>query len=129
MLSPLLILFLAPEVVYTFVLPRPFTNSIARTRVASTISSNEELLPGISAIDGGIDSLYSNLETLRKKPFFRFYSVDILASCEYMPQELFECYTESCEIYPEDEDAVRFLVLSWCTVALSQSNCVCPRFR
>jgi len=25
-----------------------------------------------------------------------------------MPQELFECYTESCEIYPEDEAEVSF---------------------
>eukprot|EP00986_Skeletonema_menzelii_P004433 scaffold1493_cov147-Skeletonema_menzelii.AAC.6 len=30
----------------------------------------------------------------------------MLASCEYLPQELFECYTESCEIYPVDDDEV-----------------------
>jgi len=30
----------------------------------------------------------------------------MLASCEYIPQELFECYTESCEIYPVDDDEV-----------------------
>jgi len=32
--------------------------------------------------------------------------VDMLASCEYMPQELFECYSETCEIYPVDEEEV-----------------------
>lgn len=30
----------------------------------------------------------------------------MLASCEYVPQELFECYTESCEIYPVDDEEV-----------------------
>jgi hypothetical protein len=30
----------------------------------------------------------------------------MLASCEYLPQELFECYTESCEIYPADDGDV-----------------------
>jgi hypothetical protein len=69
-------------------------------------SSNKELLPGISAIDQANDELFEKLERLREIPYFRFYSVDILASCEYMPQELFECYTETCEIYPEDEDVV-----------------------
>ncbi len=29
----------------------------------------------------------------------------MLASCEYIPQELFECYSETCEIYPVDEYA------------------------
>ena len=27
----------------------------------------------------------------------------MLASCEYIPQELFECYSQTCEIYPVDE--------------------------
>lgn len=73
---------------------------------ASAISSNEELLPGIAAIDKANDELFAKLESLRENPYFRFYSVDILASCEYMPQELVECYTEACEIYPSDEDEV-----------------------
>jgi len=30
----------------------------------------------------------------------------MLASCGYLPQELFECYTESCEIYPVDDEEV-----------------------
>lgn len=71
------------------------------------ISSNEELLPGIEAINVANDDLFGKLETLRDEPYFRLYSVDILGSCEYIPQELFECYSESCEIYPIDEDEVR----------------------
>jgi len=74
----------------------------------STVSSNEELLPGIAAIDAANPALYEKLTRLRSNSlYFRLFSVDILASCEYMPQELFECYSESCEIYPVDEDEVR----------------------
>lgn len=70
------------------------------------VSSNEELLPGIAAIDAANDNLFDKLDALRDKPYFRLYSVDILASCEYIPQELFECYSQSCEIYPVDEEEV-----------------------
>jgi hypothetical protein len=64
-------------------------------------------MPGMQAIDASNEELFHKLESLREKPSFRFFSVDILASCEYMPQELFECYTESCEIYPAEEEEVR----------------------
>jgi len=64
------------------------------------------LSPGIDAINSQNADLYDQLNTLRTRPFFRLYSVDILASCEYIPQELFECYSESCEIYPVDDDEV-----------------------
>lgn len=85
---------------------------------AATISSNEDLLPGIAAIDASNPSLYQMLESMRTKPYFRLYSVDILASCEYLPQELFECYSETCEIYPVDEDEVS------CAVGVtSNSSC------
>lgn len=86
--------------------------------LSSTISNDDDLLPGISAIQEANDQLSEELGSLRNSPYFRLYCVDILASCEYMPQELFECYTESCEIYPIDDDVVRFiLVLSVCLVA------------
>ena len=64
------------------------------------------LSPGITAIDTSLTTLSPLFYTLRSHPFFRLYSVDMLASCEYIPQELFECYTESCEIYPVDDDEV-----------------------
>ena len=65
-----------------------------------------DLAPGIDAINSQNAELYDQLNTIRTRPFFRLYSVDILASCEYIPQELFECYSESCEIYPVDDDEV-----------------------
>ena len=90
---------------------RPYNRiTLSRRNAVTTISNNEELLPGISAINELNDDINAKLSKLCEHSFFRLFSVDILASCEYMPQELFECYTETCEIYPEDEDAVRTLM-------------------
>jgi ERO1-like protein alpha len=50
--------------------------------------------------------LLEKLNSLRDADYLSLFSVDILGSCEYMPQEIFECYTESCEIYPVDEGQV-----------------------
>lgn len=72
----------------------------------AAISSNEDLLPGIEAIDSMNPKLLENLGNLRLKPYFRLFSVDMLASCEYIPQELFECYSETCEVYPVDDELV-----------------------
>jgi len=72
----------------------------------SVLTENKELEAGITAIQNSNKNLLAMLENLREKPFFRLYSIDILASCEYMPQELFECYSESCEIYPVEEEEV-----------------------
>ena len=72
----------------------------------TSISNNPDLQPGIDAIDTANPALFEKLSELREDSYFRLYSVDILASCEYMPQELFECYSETCEIYPVDEDEV-----------------------
>ena len=69
---------------------------------ASTLR-DESLAPGMAAIDAALPTLSPLLSELRSLPYFRLYSVDMLASCEYLPQELFECYTESCEIYPADD--------------------------
>jgi hypothetical protein len=74
--------------------------------LSSSVSSKEELKPGIMAIDGANELVMSQLNSLCQAQNFRLYSVDILASCEYMPQELFECYSETCEIYPVDEEVV-----------------------
>ncbi|GAX25878.1 hypothetical protein FisN_6Hh084 [Fistulifera solaris] len=87
-----------------FVVPK--CSSRATQKWSAKVSSNEYLMPGMQAIDASNEELFHKLESLREKPSFRFFSVDILASCEYMPQELFECYTESCEIYPAEEEEV-----------------------
>jgi len=92
-------------------------HSLHRLASSSTaISSNGELLPGIEAIDRNNPDLLVKLEALRQVPYFRLFSVDMLGSCEYMPQELFECYSQTCEIYPVEDDAV-------CSVVLVQSSC------
>lgn len=87
--------------------------SLQRLALSRTaISSNEELLPGIEAIDRNNPALLQKLAELRLVPYFRLYSMDMLGSCEYMPQELFECYSQTCEIYPVDDDMVRpFLIV------------------
>ena len=61
-------------------------------------SSNGDLAPGIAVIDDANDAVFGYLGSLQDSPYFRLFCVDILASCEYMPQELFECYSETCEV-------------------------------
>lgn len=84
--------------------------SRASSSLQATVSedASEEMMVGITSIDKTNDELEVMLSNLREEKFFRLYSVDILGSCEYLPQELFECYSESCEIYPVDEDEVSY---------------------
>mmetsp|Transcript_11602 Transcript_11602/g.20901 ORF Transcript_11602/g.20901 Transcript_11602/m.20901 type:complete len:410 (+) Transcript_11602:167-1396(+) len=107
-----------------FVSPRTFTNtnnrvlvvnnniphppSFQTTALTAAVAAlhDESLAPGIQAIDAAMPTLAPLFAELRSLPYFRLYSCDMLASCEYIPQELFECYTESCEIYPVDDDEV-----------------------
>eukprot|EP00978_Attheya_sp_CCMP212_P006614 scaffold15327_cov58-Attheya_sp.AAC.4 len=81
-------------------------SALSASAAASALSTNTELLPGMDAIMAQNEELWEMLDDLRDKPYFRLYSVDMLASCEYMPQELFECYSETCEIYPVDEEEI-----------------------
>lgn len=84
------------------------TTTSRRSSFTSSISSNEDLLPGIFVIDDANDIIIDKIENLQESSYFRLFCVDILASCEYMPQELFECYAETCEVYPVDDDAVSY---------------------
>ena len=77
---------------------------------SSAISNNQDMIPGIAAIDEANDLITEQMHNLRQTPYFRLFCVDILASCEYMPQELFECYSETCEVYPVDDEEVRFVI-------------------
>lgn len=85
-----------------------------------------DLSPGVDAINAQNSELCGMLQTMRSRPFFRLYSVDILASCEYMPQELFECYSESCEIYPVDDDEVGYICVYLSLHHLQQRGSLCP---
>jgi len=60
----------------------------------------------MKAIDAENHQLFELLCKLKEQAYFRLYSADMLGSCEYLPQELKECYSETCEIYPVDEDKV-----------------------
>jgi len=84
-------------------LSRPAATALA---ACSAPLHDASLAPGISAIDAALPTLSPLLSELRSLPYFRLYSCDMLASCEYIPQDLFECYTESCEIYPVDDEDV-----------------------
>jgi Endoplasmic Reticulum Oxidoreductin 1 (ERO1) len=84
------------------------SSSPAAERQHYSRSNNIDLLSGMTIIDTNVDILYDKLSKFRDTSlYFRLYSVDILGSCEYMSQELSECYAERCEIYPEDDDMVR----------------------
>ena len=100
-----------PYVAGNHQLVRPESSSRLHLSSTKGVSKNEDLLPGIAAIDGSNSDLYNKLEIMRNKPYFRLYSVDILASCEYLPQTLFECYSDTCEIYPVEEDEVSTAVV------------------
>jgi len=81
--------------------------SRATTSIVVPQPTTVDLIPGILAVDSMNSDLEQLLADLREEPFFRLYSVDMLGSCEYMPQQLFECYSASCEIYAvEEEDIV-----------------------
>lgn len=70
------------------------------------------MAPGISVIDEANEAIGGYMENVQDSHYFRLFCVDILASCEYMPQELFECYSETCEVYPVDDDEVRFVSMN-----------------
>lgn len=84
----------------------PKFDTLGGMRYTLFSTATNDLAPGIEAINSMNEGLEELLGTLRDKPYFRLYSVDMLGSCEYMPQELFECYSETCEIYPVDQDEV-----------------------
>jgi hypothetical protein len=74
-------------------------------------AATEELTPGINSINKWNAEMKEKLDVIRDHPYFRLYSVDMLGTCEYMPQELFECYSQTCEIFPVDEEEVRRVYL------------------
>ena len=58
-------------------------------------------------MDAALPSLLLPLDVVQESsPYFRLYSADVLAPCELLPQELFECYTELCEVPPVDNEEV-----------------------
>ena len=104
---------LLPSFSLGFTLPSPQIHS-THTKYTQTrritylrFTNTHVLAPGIELIDAQNDELYNMLQELREEPYFKLYSVDMLGSCEYMPQQLFECSSETCEIYPVDDEEVQ----------------------
>ena len=104
----------SPPSLTTTTTTRTTTSSALQSSAAAASSSssrslapNTALLPGIAVIDAANPRIAEQMEQLQASSYFRLFCVDILASCEYMPQELFECYSETCEVYPIDDDVVR----------------------
>lgn len=85
---------------------QPKFATLGRAQQVLHSTATEDLAPGIAVINSMNEGLEKLLENLRDKPYFRLYSVDMLGSCEYMPQELFECYSQTCEIYPVDQEEI-----------------------
>ena len=75
---------------------------------AEKITEEKELYEAIECIQSQNDDLLTMLDKLRSESlFFRLYSIDMLGSCEYLPQLFEECYSSACEIYPVEEEEVR----------------------
>jgi len=74
---------------------------------AEKITEEKELYEAIECIQSQNDDLLTMLDKLRSESlFFRLYSIDMLGSCEYLPQLFEECYSSACEIYPVEEEEV-----------------------
>ena len=82
------------------------TEAIASRDLMADFGRKECWVDGLLDIDEYNEELLETLDELRQQPFFRFYSVDLLKGCNYMPQEIDECATQSCEIYPLDDEEV-----------------------
>ncbi|KAJ1623538.1 hypothetical protein T492DRAFT_1054005 [Pavlovales sp. CCMP2436] len=61
---------------------------------------------GVDAINRQVDSTVAKLKQIVDSDFFCLYSVDMLASCAYLPQETDECTLQECECLPCDDEDV-----------------------
>ena len=78
---------------------------------------------GAKAIRKHANEVLPAFQALKNKNFFRFYAVDLLASCGYTPSTEIPCALDACEIEPtdlapdtmvaRDEDEYEFELDSW----------------
>mmetsp|Transcript_37178 Transcript_37178/g.116375 ORF Transcript_37178/g.116375 Transcript_37178/m.116375 type:complete len:410 (-) Transcript_37178:133-1362(-) len=61
------------------------------------------LLAGAAALSQHIAALAPQFAAVRERPFFRFFAVDLLASCGYVPQNEVPCELDACEIEPTED--------------------------
>lgn len=60
------------------------------------------VLEGAAVVAQYTGELEPHFNGLRRRPFFRYYSVDLMASCSYLPQVESPCELDACEIEPTD---------------------------
>uniref|UniRef100_A0A7S3FF16 Uncharacterized protein n=1 Tax=Haptolina ericina TaxID=156174 RepID=A0A7S3FF16_9EUKA len=63
----------------------------------------DKIAEGLNVVRTGNTGLLPLLRGLREFEFFRFYAVDLLASCSYMPTHEAPCDLDACEIDPADD--------------------------
>ena len=61
------------------------------------------LLAGAAALSQHTAALAPQFAAVRERPFFRFFAVDLLASCGYVPQNEVPCELDACEIEPTED--------------------------
>ncbi|KAG8470208.1 hypothetical protein KFE25_008629 [Diacronema lutheri] len=72
----------------------------------SKSSRAKEFDRGVDAINRQVDGAIEMLNEITSEPFFSLYSVDMLASCAYLLQDVDECNLQSCECLPCDDEDV-----------------------
>lgn len=65
--------------------------------------SNAPLSDGIAKVKAGGKDILPLLEELREFSFFRYFHMDMMTSCAYMPTHEQTCAMETCEISPVDD--------------------------
>ena len=71
--------------------------------VASSAEDAAWLVGGVSAVRASNHELLPLLTELREARFFRFYPVDLLAGCAYMPTHEAPCELDACEVDVAEE--------------------------
>ena len=82
--------------------------TLAATPVDAAIENSiPELAEVIAALGAADLGVLSELEDLRSQKFFALYSIDMLANCAYLKDQLDECEFDACEVLPEEPAPLR----------------------
>lgn len=81
-----------------------------KTSASTLISDPCWRTEGLQAIDLYNEELLEIVDEIRAAPFFKLYSVNMMNGCNYFPQGIDECESQSCELYPVDLDGKNFLI-------------------
>mmetsp|Transcript_70817 Transcript_70817/g.189071 ORF Transcript_70817/g.189071 Transcript_70817/m.189071 type:complete len:286 (+) Transcript_70817:292-1149(+) len=76
---------------------------IKNAAIQSSYQGDEEFHDAIRVVLEGNSRLNPHFEHLRRRPFFRYFAVDLLSSCGYMPSIETPCGMDKCEITPAED--------------------------